>query len=176
MKKIDIAVITGSKSDLCFIQETISVFKEFNISYSLNIASAHRNAEYLTECIKEALNSGVKVFIAVAGMSAALPGVIASQTVLPVIGVPVGGKNLSGLDSLLSIAQMPKGVPVATVALDKAGAANAAILAVQIIAVSNDSLREELKTYKIKISEKGVKENLKLQQDGFDKYFEGLSK
>ena len=109
-------------------------------------------------------------------MSAALPGVIASKTILPVIGVPVESKNLSNLDSLFSIVQMPKGVPVATVAVGKAGAVNAAILAVHIIAVSDDNLKEKLKVYKVKMSEAVVEEDLKLQKDGIEKYVEGLKK
>jgi 5-(carboxyamino)imidazole ribonucleotide mutase len=176
MEKIDIAIITGSKSDLNLIQETVNILKEFGVSYSLNIASAHRTTEHLKQCIQGALSSGVKVFIAAAGMSAALPGVIASQTILPVIGVPVDRKSLSGLDSLFSIAQMPEGVPVATVALGKTGAVNAAILAVQIIAITKEGLREKLKAYKMEIAQEVVKEDLRLQQYGFDKYLEGLNK
>ncbi|MDR1417664.1 MAG: 5-(carboxyamino)imidazole ribonucleotide mutase [Endomicrobium sp.] len=176
MENIDIAIITGSKSDLNLIQETVNILKKFGLSYSLNIASAHRTTEHLKQCIQCALSSGVKVFIAIAGMSAALPGVIASQTILPVIGVPIDRKSLSGLDSLFSMVQMPEGVPVATVALGKTGAVNAAILAVQIIAIIKDDLREKLKAYKMKIAQEVVKEDLKLQQYGFDKYLEGLTK
>ncbi len=141
--RTDIAIIAGSGSDLALVEETVKVLDEFKLSYSLNIASAHRTAEHLKQCIEGAESSGVKVFIAVAGMSAALPGVIASETILPVIGVPVECKHLAGFDALLSIAQMPKGVPVATVAVGKAGAINAAILAVQIIAVADDILKEK---------------------------------
>jgi 5-(carboxyamino)imidazole ribonucleotide mutase len=118
----------------------------------------------------------VKVFIALAGMSAALPGVIASGTILPVIGVPVECKHLAGFDALLSITQMPKGVPVATVSIGKAGAINAAILAVQIIAINDDILKEKLKSYKMKLAELVVKEDLKLQKDGLEKYITGLKK
>jgi 5-(carboxyamino)imidazole ribonucleotide mutase len=176
MEKIDIAIIAGSKSDLNLVKETIGILKEFGLSYSLNIASAHRSVEHLKQCIQCALSSGVKVFIAVAGMAAALPGVIASETTLPVIGVPVEGKNLSSMDALFSIVQMPKGVPVATTALGKAGAVNAAILAVQIIAINKNDLREKLKSYKMKIAQEVIKEDLKLQQYGLDKYLEGLNK
>ncbi|MDR0724058.1 MAG: 5-(carboxyamino)imidazole ribonucleotide mutase [Endomicrobium sp.] len=175
MEKIDIAIIAGSKSDLNLIKETVDVLKEFGLSYSLNIASAHRTVEHLKQCIQGALSAGVKVFIAVAGMSAALPGVIASGTILPVIGVPIEG-NLSGMDALFSIVQMPKGIPVATVALGKTGAINAAILAAQIISISNDSLKEKLKNYKMKIAQGVVKEDLKLQQHGLDKYLKGLNR
>jgi 5-(carboxyamino)imidazole ribonucleotide mutase len=176
VRKNDVAIIVGSSSDLSLAKETVNVLKEFELSYSLNIASAHRTEEYLKQCVERAVSTGVKVFIAIAGMAAALPGVIASHTILPVIGVPVDGKNLFGLDSLFSIVQMPKGVPVATVALGKTGAINAAILAVQIIAISNDGLKEKLKKHKEKIAEAVIKEDLKLQKDGIDKYLERLNK
>jgi phosphoribosylamine--glycine ligase len=170
--KIDVAIIVGSISDLILINETIRTLKEFGLFHSLHIASAHRTAKYLSKCVADAENSEVKVFIAAAGMSAALPGVIASSTILPVIGIPVDGKNFSSFDSLLSIVQMPKGIPVATVAVGKAGAVNAAILAVQIMAVSNNVLKEKLKAYKVKQAEDVIKEDLKLQKDGIEKYIE----
>ncbi|MDR2399358.1 MAG: 5-(carboxyamino)imidazole ribonucleotide mutase [Endomicrobium sp.] len=174
--KTDVAIIAGSVSDLALVSETVKVLDEFKLSYSVNIASAHRTAEHLKQCIDGAESSAVKVFIAVAGMSAALPGIIASETFLPVIGVPVECKHLAGFDALLSIVQMPKGVPVATVAVGKAGAINAAILAAQIIAVADDDLKDKLKSYKIKLTEVVVKEDLKLQKDGLDKYISGLKK
>jgi 5-(carboxyamino)imidazole ribonucleotide mutase len=172
--KIDAAIIVGSGSDLLVINETVKTLKEFDLSYSLNIASAHRSSRYLKQCIQEAENSGVKVFIAAAGMAAALPGVIASKTVLPVIGIPVDGRNLSSFDSLFSIVQMPKGVPVATVALGRAGAVNAALLTVQIIAVADENLREKLKTYRNKMSDAVVNEDLKLRENGIEEYIERL--
>ncbi|MDR3256094.1 MAG: 5-(carboxyamino)imidazole ribonucleotide mutase [Endomicrobium sp.] len=174
--KTDVAVIVGSGSDLALVSETIETLKEFDLSYSLNIASAHRNTQHLKQCIQGAESAGVKVFIAAAGMAAALPGVVASETILPVIGIPVEGKNLSSFDSLFSIVQMPKGVPVATVAVGKAGAINAAVLAVQIIAVANGDLKEKLAIYKNKMAENVVKEDLKLQKDGIIKYIESLKK
>ncbi|GHT23235.1 N5-carboxyaminoimidazole ribonucleotide mutase [Endomicrobiia bacterium] len=174
--KIDVAIIVGSESDLPMMNETVKTLKEFGLFYSLNIASAHRASKYLKQCIQEAENSGVKVFIAAAGMAAALPGVIASETVLPVIGVPVDGRNLSSFDSLFSIVQMPKGVPVATVALGSAGAVNAALLAVQIIAVVNENLREKLRVYRNKMSNAVVSEDLKLRENGIEKYIERLKK
>jgi 5-(carboxyamino)imidazole ribonucleotide mutase len=174
--KIDVAVIIGSSSDLPLIDETVKTLEEFGLSYSLNIASAHRTVEHLKKCIQGAENSNVKVFIAAAGMSAALPGAIASQTVIPVIGIPVDGKNLLSLDSLFSIVQMPKGVPIATVAIGKAGAINAAVLAAQIIAVANNDLKGKLQSYKNKMAEKIVKEDIKLQKNGISKHIEGLKK
>jgi 5-(carboxyamino)imidazole ribonucleotide mutase len=174
--KIDAAIIVGSGSDLPIINETVKTLKDFDLSYSLNIASVHRASKYLKQCIQEAENSDVKVFIAAAGMAAALPGVIASETVLPVIGIPVDSRNLSSFDSLFSIVQMPKGVPVATVALGKAGAVNAALLAVQIIAVADESLREKLKTYRNKMADAVVNEDLKLRENGIEKYIKRLEK
>ncbi|OEG71348.1 hypothetical protein ATZ36_00080 [Candidatus Endomicrobiellum trichonymphae] len=174
--KIDAAIIVGSGSDLPMINETVKTLKEFGLSYSLNIASAHRAPRYLKQCIQKAENSGIKVFIAAAGMAAALPGVIASETVLPVIGVPVDGRNLSSFDSLFSIVQMPKGVPVATVALGRTGAVNAALLTVQIIAVADESLREKLKAYRNKMSDAVVNEDLKLRENGIEEYIERLKK
>ncbi|MDR3306520.1 MAG: 5-(carboxyamino)imidazole ribonucleotide mutase [Endomicrobium sp.] len=174
--RTDVAIIAGSGLDLALVGETVKVLDEFKLSYSLNVASAHRTAEHLKQCVEGAESSGAKVFIAVAGMSAALPGVIASETILPVIGVPVEREHLAGFDALLSITQMPKGVPVAAVAVGKAGAINAAILAVQIIAISDDILKEKLKSYKVKLAELVVKEDLKLQKDGLEKYITGLKK
>ncbi|MDR3071682.1 MAG: 5-(carboxyamino)imidazole ribonucleotide mutase [Endomicrobium sp.] len=170
----DVAIIVGSKSDMMLIVDTVKTLEEFGLTYSLNIASAHRSTQYLKQCIENAEKSNVKIFIAAAGMSAALPGVIASETILPVIGIPIDGKNFLSLDSLFSIVQMPKGVPVATVAVGKAGAVNAALLAVQIMAIGDVSLKEKLKVYKIKMADAVVKENLKLQKDGMAKYVDGL--
>ncbi|MDR3275113.1 MAG: 5-(carboxyamino)imidazole ribonucleotide mutase [Endomicrobium sp.] len=173
---IDVAIIVGSGSDIPLIGETVKVLENFGLSYSLNIASAHRTAQHLKQSIQSAESLNAKVFIAAAGMSAALPGVIASETVLPVIGIPVDSKNLSSLDSLFSIVQMPKGVPVATVAVGKAGAVNAAILAAQIIAVTNDDLKEKLKIFKNKTADEVVKEDLKLQKYGLEKYLASIGK
>jgi 5-(carboxyamino)imidazole ribonucleotide mutase len=173
---IDVAIIAGSVSDLSLVNETVKVLNEFNLSYRVNIASAHRTVEHLKQCIKSAESSDVKVFIAVAGMSAALPGVIAAETILPVIGVPVECEHLAGFDALLSITQMPKGVPVASVAVGKVGAVNAAILATQIIGITNDKLKDKLKSYKVKLAESIVKEDIKLQKDGLENYVKWLKK
>jgi 5-(carboxyamino)imidazole ribonucleotide mutase len=156
---IDIAIIIGSKSDLEIVNDTIKTLDDFSIQYSLNIASAHRTPHYLLKCIKNAENLGAKVFIAAAGMAAALPGVIASATIRPVIGIPLASKYFGGLDSLLSIVQMPKGIPVATVAVGKAGAVNAAILALQIINI-NKSLTKQLKKHRSRMTDSIIKDNL----------------
>lgn len=174
--KTDIAIIVGSSSDLPTINETIKVLKGFGLTYTLNIASAHRTTEHLKQCIRKAENAGAKVFIAGAGMAAALPGVIAAETVLPVIGIPMEGKNLSSMDSLFSIVQMPKGVPVACLAVGKAGAINAAVLAAQIIALSDDKLKAKLAEYKNSQMHSVIKEDLELQNNGIDKYIEGMKK
>ncbi|MDR0956676.1 MAG: 5-(carboxyamino)imidazole ribonucleotide mutase [Endomicrobium sp.] len=174
--KTDVAIIVGSKSDLVLIRETIRILNEFELAYNLNIASAHRTVDYLRQCIKSVEATGVKVFIAAAGMSAALPGIIAAETIFPVIGIPVASDNLSNLDSLFSIVQMPKGVPVATVAVGKSGAVNAALLAIKIMAVGNDDLKNKLKAYKTKMMRTVMKEDLKLQKIGIEKYIKEIDK
>ncbi|TFG05231.1 MAG: 5-(carboxyamino)imidazole ribonucleotide mutase [Promethearchaeota archaeon] len=136
---VDIAVIMGSTSDQTIADKVISVLSEYQVSYELEVISAHRNPNKLDEYV---LNSDAKIFIAIAGLSAALPGVIASKTLKPVIGVPVDSK-LGGLDALLSIVQMPKGIPVATVGIDNGQ--NAAFLALRILALTNQKLCDRLK-------------------------------
>jgi 5-(carboxyamino)imidazole ribonucleotide mutase len=168
--KVDVSVIVGSRSDLILLVEAVKILKEFKISYSLNIASAHRSSYYLRKRIRIAESLAVKVFVVVAGMAAALPGVVASETILPVIGVPANSRNFLSLDSLFSIVQMPKGVPVATVTVGESGAVNAMILAIQIISVGNEELREKLKIYRVKMSEIVANEDLKLQKCGLEKY------
>lgn len=142
MKDGDVAVIAGSKSDAELMAEVEEVLKEFDVSYKCYVASAHRNPDMLREIVKK---SDAKVFVAIAGLSAALPGAIAAQTTRPVIGVPRDVK-LSGLDSLLSMMQMPPGVPVAAVGVDNAK--NAALLAVEILALGNEKLGKALKEYR----------------------------
>ncbi|MDD3622913.1 MAG: 5-(carboxyamino)imidazole ribonucleotide mutase, partial [Methanofollis sp.] len=127
----DVAVIIGSASDSSIAEKATHILSEYEITYDLQVISAHRDPERLDEYVK---TSNAKVFICIAGMSAALPGVVASKTKMPVIGVPVSGKLLGGLDALLSVVQMPKGVPVACVAVD--GGENAAHLAARILGVA----------------------------------------
>lgn len=135
---MDICIVLGSKSDLPISNKCSAVLEEFNIEHEVRVASAHRAPKYLEEVIDNAIADGCKVFIGMAGMAAALPGVVASMTTLPVIGVPVGGKV--PLDSLLSIVQMPPGMPVATVGVDRGD--NAAVLAVQMLALSDQELAD----------------------------------
>ncbi len=152
-----VGIIMGSDSDLGVMKKAVDVFKEFEIPYEVKILSAHRTPEHHGEYSKTAASRGLKVIIAAAGGAAHLPGVTAANTVLPVIGVPILSKSLNGMDSLLSIVQMPSGVPVATVAID--GAKNAALLAVQIIAVGDANLQKKLVEYKKKMAEESMNKN-----------------
>ncbi len=138
---IDVTILSGSESDGELVRKVEDVLREFGVGFKSHVASAHRTPEKVKEIVK---GSDAKLFIAVAGLSAALPGVIASHTIRPVIGVPKNVK-LGGLDSLLSIVQMPPGVPVATVGIDNAK--NAALLAVEILAIGSEELRDKLVGY-----------------------------
>src|SRR5437763_12830407 len=142
----------GSKSDWETMSQADAVLTEFGIAHECQIVSAHRTPAWMAEYAASAVDRGLQVIIAGAGGAAHLPGMVASQTVLPVIGVPVQSAALNGLDSLLSIVQMPKGVPVATVAIGAAGAANAALLAVAILATSRPDLRAKLQAYRDRIT------------------------
>jgi 5-(carboxyamino)imidazole ribonucleotide mutase len=137
-----VAVVMGSKSDLVKVEPAINLLKDFGVKVDVRILSAHRTPVELTNFISEANENGTEAIIAAAGMAAALPGVVASQTVLPVIGLPISGSVLDGMDALYSIVQMPSGIPVATVAIN--GSKNAAYLALQIIALKHDEVKEKL--------------------------------
>lgn len=152
-----VAVIMGSKSDLSKVEPAISVLKDFGVDVAVRCLSAHRAHKELSEFIGEVNNNGTSVIIAAAGMAAALPGVVASQTVLPVIGVPISGSTLDGMDALLSIVQMPSGIPVATVAIN--GSKNAAYLALQIIAVKYPEIKTKLMSHRLEMEEEAVKAN-----------------
>ena len=175
-KQIDVAVIMGSDSDLPVVAETLKIFDKFGVKYSINIASAHRTAEFVKQCVENSVVNGVKVFIAVAGMSAALPGVVASETILPVIGVPMDGKALSGMDALFSIVQMPPSIPVACMSIGKAGAKNAAIFAIEIIAIGNKNISEQLLQYRKEMKEQILSKDDKLNKIGYKKYLEEIKK
>lgn len=144
MKEYEVAVIMGSTSDYQTMQHSCEILKQFDIEFETLVVSAHRTPERMFEFAKNANNNGIKVIIAGAGGAAHLPGMVAALTTLPVIGVPVQSKTLSGMDSLLSIVQMPYGVPVATVAIGEAGAKNAGLIAVSILALSNIKLSQKL--------------------------------
>lgn len=143
-----VAVIMGSKSDWETMRAASEILTEFGLPHETKIVSAHRTPDLLFEFARSAESRGIEVIIAGAGGAAHLPGMTASQTVLPVLGVPVHSRALGGLDSLLSIAQMPAGVPVGTLAIGEAGAKNAALLAISILANSRPELRNKLKEFR----------------------------
>jgi len=144
-----VAIVMGSVSDETVMKKASDVLKEFGVDYEINVLSAHRMPNKTREFAKSVKDKGIEVIIAGAGEAAHLPGVIASYTTVPVIGVPIKASDLGGLASLLSIVQMPSGVPVACMSID--GAKNAALLAIQILALKYDDLAEKLKKYKAKL-------------------------
>lgn len=152
-----VSIIMGSTSDLPVMEKAAQLLNDFHIPFEMNALSAHRTPEAVEEFAKNARKRGIKVIIAAAGMAAALPGVIAANTTLPVIGVPVKGAVLDGVDALYSIIQMPPGIPVATVAID--GAMNAAILAVQILSLNDTALVQAFAAYKEGLKKKITKAN-----------------
>ena len=145
----DVGIIMGSKSDLPIMQEAADILKAFGIPYEISVVSAHRTPELMVDYAKSAAKRGLKVIIAGAGGAAHLPGMVASHTNLPVIGVPIKSSALNGLDSLLSIVQMPGGVPVATMSIGKAGATNAGVFAAKILSLSNDLIKKNLSDWLI---------------------------
>jgi phosphoribosylamine--glycine ligase len=151
----------GSDSDLNVMEETVAILRKFGVVFEMTVASAHRTPHRAAEFAKSARDRGIKVIIAGAGHAAHLAGAMAAQSTLPVIGVPIDSSAFQGLDALLSTVQMPPGIPVATVAVGKPGAINAGILAVQILAVSDQDLAEKLAAYKVdmaaKVDEKAKK-------------------
>ena len=163
-----VGIVMGSDSDLKVMSKAADMLEELGISYEMNIISAHREPDELITWARGAVDSGMKVMIAGAGMAAALPGMCAALTPLPVIGVPLAGSKLDGMDAVFSIMQMPPGVPVATVAID--GAKNAAILAAKILATSDDALLEKLVNYTKEMKEQVEAKNARLQEVGYKKY------
>jgi len=154
-----VAIVIGSESDMPVMNEATKILDRFNVMYKMIVASAHRSPRLVQEFARGAEEEGLEVIIAGAGGAAHLPGIIAAETVLPVIGVPIDSSPLKGFDSLLSIVQMPGGVPVATMAVGLAGAKNAAILAVQILSRKDPSLLKQLRQYKDEMAEAIVKKN-----------------
>ena len=157
-----VSIIMGSTSDLPVMEKACQFFEEMAIPFEVNALSAHRTPAEVSQFAREAQSRGVRVIIAGAGMAAALPGVIAAETPLPVIGVPIKGSVLEGLDATFAIMQMPPGIPVATVAIN--GAQNAAILAMQMLALSDETLMQKLVAYKSGLKQKIVKANQELSQ------------
>jgi phosphoribosylaminoimidazole carboxylase PurE protein len=150
-----VAILLGSGSDLPVIEQLPALLERFGLTHIVAIASAHRQPERLRRLVRDLDRRGVSVYIAVAGMAAHLPGVVAAQTLRPVIGVPVAAGSLGGLDALLSMVQMPPGVPVATVALGSAGARNAAVLAARILALQDQNVAERLEAYRRELARRG---------------------
>ncbi len=163
-----VAIIMGSDSDLEVMKDAANLLDEFQVSYEITVVSAHRTPERMFRYAKEAKEKGIKVIIAAAGGAAHLPGMTAALTTLPVIGVPVKTKTMEGLDSLLSIAQMPPGVPVATVAVN--GAINAALLALEILATNEEPLQDKIEKYKKDLELKVEEKSTKLEKVGYKEY------
>ena len=159
---LEVAVTMGSDSDLPVVEAAFPIFDKFGINYTKNVMSAHRTPHDVIEFIKNSENNGCKVFIAAAGMAAHLAGALAAHTVRPVIGIPIESGGMGGIDSLLSTVMMPPGVPVATVAVGKSGAKNSAILAIQILATSNDELQQKLVNFKEDMKNEVLEKNAKL--------------
>ncbi len=153
MDKYAVSIIMGSANDWEVMQQAAQQLKDFGVSFDARVISAHRSPDLLFDYIKEASAQGLKCFIAGAGGAAHLAGVIASKTTLPVLGVPLPSKHLQGMDSLLSIVQMPKGIPVATFAIGEAGAANAGLFAVAMLALNDAVLAQRLQVFRNKMAD-----------------------
>ncbi len=163
--KKTVAVVMGSDSDLATMQSCIDQLKDFGIGAEVRVISAHRTPQIAADFADNAAKNGIKVIIAAAGMAAHLAGSIAGRTTLPVIGVPMAAKQgMAGLDALLSTVQMPPGVPVATVAIGKAGAKNAAVLALQMLALSDDTLAKRLTEFREQQTKKVIQKDNAIQQ------------
>jgi len=153
LSQIQVSVVMGSKSDLPVMKKCLEVLDDFGVVYETKILSAHRMPDATSDYAKNIEKRGIQVIIAGAGGAAHLPGTIAANTVMPVIGVPLASSDLQGLDALYSIVQMPAGVPVACMAIGTAGAKNAAILAVKILSLSSSKLKKKMEEYKAKLAQ-----------------------
>ena len=160
-----VGIIMGSDSDLAVMQEAAKVLKQFEIPYEIGVYSAHRSPHRTLEYVRSARERGLKVIIAGAGSSAHLAGVTAAETTLPVIGIPIDSSPLSGLDSLLSTVQMPPGVPVATMGVGNSGATNAAVFAVQILALGDERLARRLADYKDQLEKSVAEKSRKVEEE-----------
>jgi phosphoribosylaminoimidazole carboxylase PurE protein len=156
--------LLGSESDFGAVEEALAVLKDFGVPFGIEVTSAHRSPERTLRLVKSAEAAGVEIFVAVAGKAAHLAGVVAAHTTKPVLGVPVESEALAGLDALLSTVQMPKGVPVATLALGKHGGTNAAVLAVEILALRDEDLRKKLAAYRAKMADNVEAASAKLKE------------
>lgn len=157
-----VSIIMGSQSDLEIVQEAINLIKEFKVGFEVKVLSAHRTPKELARYVEAAQKEGTKIFIAASGGAAALAGVTASHTTLPVIGIPIETKSLKGIDSLLSTVQMPTGIPVACMAIGKSGAKNAAIFALEILGITDKKIKSKLSGYKKKMRAKIKKIKIKV--------------
>ena len=158
-----VLIVMGSDTDLPVMQEAADILNKFNVPWEMRISSAHRAPAKTMELASEAAGRGVKIIIAGAGMAAHLAGVIAAKTILPVIGVPMPGGSLNGVDALYSTVQMPAGIPVATMAIGKAGAKNAGLFALQVLALSNVPLSEALQDYRLEMEQDVERKDASLQ-------------
>jgi 5-(carboxyamino)imidazole ribonucleotide mutase len=171
MSRVDVGIVMGSDSDLAVMAESAKALEQFGVPYEMVVASAHRHPEKVARYAREAAGAGLKVIIAGAGGAAHLPGVIASMTILPVIGVPVAIPPLGGVDALYAIVQMPQGVPVATVAVN--GSFNAGLLAVEILGLADPQLREQLSSYRQGLAAKVEEKDSRLRELGYRRYRDG---
>ena len=160
--RVDVAVLMGSDSDLPVVGEVFKIFDNFGVKYTKSVLSAHRSPNQVIELIKTSESNGCKVFIAAAGMAAHLAGAVAAHSHKPVIGIPIESGGLGGLDALLSTVQMPPGLPVATVAIGKAGAKNSAILAIQILSTSDSDLAKKMSDYRANLTNEVLEKNKNL--------------
>lgn len=169
-----VGIILGSDSDLPKIKKCFSTLEDFGVKFEILISSAHRTPEKTREWVSSARDRGIKVIIAAAGGAAHLPGVAASHTTLPVIGVPVETSTAGSLDSILSILQMPSGIPVGTMASGKSGGTNAALYALEILGITDSSIAAKLKDFREKEAQKIEDKNAALEAAGYKKYIEQL--
>jgi 5-(carboxyamino)imidazole ribonucleotide mutase len=158
-----VGIFLGSDSDFAVVEDAVRLLEEFAVPFRLEVTSAHRSPQRTETLIREFEEKGTEIFIAVAGKAAHLAGVVAAHTIRPVIGVPVGGEGLGGLDALLSTSQMPKGIPVACMGIGKSGAANAVLLALQILGLKDPALTEKMMDYRKRMAEEVESASQKIQ-------------
>ena len=161
---MSVMILLGSESDFEVVEDALKIFREFGVSFALEVTSAHRSPDRTLALVKDAEARGVEIFIAVAGKAAHLAGVVAAHTVRPVIGVPVESPPLAGMDALFSTVQMPKGIPVAAMALGKPGGSNAALFAVEVLALRNEDLRRKLADYRTRMASTVEASSKKIQE------------
>jgi phosphoribosylaminoimidazole carboxylase PurE protein len=170
----EVGIILGSDSDLPKVKECFTILEEFEVEYEVLVSSAHRSPEMTVAWVKSARGRGMKAIIAIAGGAAHLPGVVASHTTLPVIGIPIETNLAGGLDSILSILQMPAGIPVGTMAAGKSGGANAALFALSIISVSDSLIADKISSYRKKTEKKIEEKNKMIKDTGLMNYINKL--